>query len=284
MFRSLESGKEKRRNPFDKEDFLKDDIWGSTDRLGEILEDRETRDPHDNFFPDGPKRIALEGEIYYDKYNKKIYLGNRNGTWSIVNGLKEIETSLAGSAFIINSVSTGIGTVLGSIKDGARGLNDLKHFEASNFHPQGSYEFNKIVTSIEANKAFKFIKKEKVSTIINDGKIYVQGTAESVDALKSVVRVAKGLSVSAGLLGLVLSFEEYQNKKISGEILALDGAMTVLSFMGPGALVAGVYFILIRTDTKDKYFTHQPENIYDSAKVKKDNTRIEKPDFKFIAR
>lgn len=282
MFRSLESGKEKRRNPFDKEDFLKDDSWGRTDVLGKMLEDRETRDPHNNFFPDGPKRIALEGEIYYDKFSKKIYLGNKNGSWSIVNGLKEIETSLAGSAFIINSTLTGVGTVLGNIKDGGFALaNNLKSFEATSFHPQGSYEFNKIVTSIESNKIFKFIKKEKVSTIINDGKIYVQGTAESVSALKSIASVAKGLARFTGGVGVVLSFKEYQEKKISGEILLLDSVMTILSFSGPGALIAGVYFILIRTDTKDKYFNHQPEDIYESAKIKIDNTRIEKPDFKF---
>jgi hypothetical protein len=44
--------------------------------------------------------------------------------------------------------------------------------------------------------------------------------------------------------------------------------MTGLSFTGPGAFVTGVYFILIRTDTKDtkdKLFSHQPENIYESA-------------------
>lgn len=51
MFRSFESGKEKKRNPFDKDNFLKDDIWERRDVLGKILEARETTDPHKNFFP-----------------------------------------------------------------------------------------------------------------------------------------------------------------------------------------------------------------------------------------
>ncbi|MBF7091181.1 hypothetical protein IUY40_06480 [Flavobacterium sp. ALJ2] len=265
MFRQFESGKQKKRDPFDKEDFLKNDSWERTDVLGEMLEARETRDPHNNFFPDGPKRIALEGEIYYDKFNKKVYLGNKNGSWSIVNGLKEIKTSFAGSVFVVNSLLTGVGTTLGNITDSGFALADnLKSFEATNFHPQGTYEFNKIASGI------------------TDGKIYVQGTAESISALKTVAKVAKGLSRFAGGVGIYLSYKDYENKKISGEIFALDVAMTGLSFFGPGALIAGVYFILIRTDTKDKYFSHQPENIYDSAKVKIDNTRIDRQNFKFI--
>lgn len=281
MFRNLESGKEKRRNPFDKDDFLVDDIWERTDGLKKMLEDRETRDPHNNFFPDGPKRIALEGEIYYDKYNKKIYLGNKNGTWSIVNGLKEIETSLAGSAFIINSVSTGIGTILGNIESGAKGLAELSYFEAASFHPQGSYEFNKLVTEIETNKVLKYFKKDKVSKVINDGKIYVEGTAESVSTLKKIAYTAKGVGIAAGFLGIYLSYKDYKEKKISGEILTLDIVMTGLSFTGAGAFVAGVYFILIRTDTKDKYFDHKIESIYESAKIKIDKTSVGKPHYKF---
>ncbi|MBF7090355.1 hypothetical protein IUY40_02195 [Flavobacterium sp. ALJ2] len=264
MFRSLESGKEKRRNPFDKEDFLKDDSWERTDVLGKMLEVRETRDPHNNFFPAGPKRIALEGEIYYDKFSKKIYLGNRNGSWSIVNGLKEIQTNFAGSAFIINSALTGVGTVLGNIEATAEELTNLKHFEAMDFHPKGTYEFNKTVTGI------------------TDGKIYVKGTVESVSKLKNVANVAKGLGIGVGVVGFVLSYKDYQDKKISGEILFLDGVMTLLSFTGPGALIAGVYFILIRTDTKDKYFSHKTENIYDSAKMKIDNTRVDSKGYKLI--
>jgi hypothetical protein len=260
MFRQFKSGKQKKRNPFDKKDFLKDNIWERNDVLGKMLEKRKTRDPHNNFFPDGPKRIALEGEIYYDKFNKKVYLGNKNGSWSIVNRLKEIKTSFAETAFVVNSTLTGVGTVLGNITNTAFDLAELRNFEATNFHPQGTYEFNKIASGI------------------TDGKIYVQGTAESVSALKSVAATARALGVAAGFIGIMLSMEEYKQGKISGEILALDGVMTILSFTGPGAFVAGVYFILIRTDTKDKYFSHQPENIYESVKVKIDNTRVNKPD------
>jgi hypothetical protein len=267
MFRSLESGKAKERNPFDEEDFLKDDIWERRDVLGKMLDARGTKDPHDNFFPGGPSRIALEGEVYYSPIDKKIYLGNKNGSWKIVNGLKEVKTSFAGSAFIINSGFTGVGTALGNIKDSGFALaKDLKSFEATSFHPQGSYEFNKIASGI------------------TDGKIYVQGTTESVSALKSVANVAKGLGYTAGFVGIYLSYDEWKNKKISGEILLLDIAMTALSFTDPGVLVAGVYFILIRTDTKDKYFRHKTENIYDSAKVKIDKTGVYTPDFKFIGK
>ncbi|MDR7211786.1 hypothetical protein [Flavobacterium piscis] len=263
MFRSFESGKEKTRNPFDKSEFLKDDIWERKDVLGESLKSRKTKDSHNNFFPGGPNRIALEGEVYYSPIDKKIYLGHKNGRWSIVNGLKEVKTSFAGSAFVLNSAFTGVGTALGNIKDSGFDLAEFKNFEATRFHPKGTYEFNKIASGI------------------TDGKIYVQGTAESVSALKTIANVAEGLGYIAGFVGIVLSYQEWRNKKISGEILALDIAMTALSFSGPGALIAGVYFILIRSDTKDKYFNHQPENIYESAKVKLDNTRIDRPDFKF---
>lgn len=266
MFRNFESGKEKERNPFGKKDSFEDDIWGRRDKLWEMLENRKTNDPHDNFFSIGPKRIALEGEVYYSPIDKKIYLGNKNGSWSIVKGSKEVKTNFAGSAFVLNSVLTGLGTTLGNITNSGFELAELRNFEATSFHPKGTYEFNKIASGI------------------TDGKIYVQGTAESVSAVKSVARVAKGLGVSAGLLGIYLSYKEYEEKKISGEILALDIAMTILSFTGPGAFVAGVYFILIRTDTKDKHFNHQPENIYESAKVKIDNTRVNFKDFKLITK
>jgi hypothetical protein len=39
MFRSLESGKAKERNPFYEEDFLKDDIWERRDVLGKMLDE-----------------------------------------------------------------------------------------------------------------------------------------------------------------------------------------------------------------------------------------------------
>jgi hypothetical protein len=284
MFRSLESGKEKERNPFDKEDFLKNDIWERTDVLGKMLEARETKDPYENFFPDGPNRIALEGEVYYNPVNKKIYLGNKNGSWSIVNGLKEVKTSLTGTAFVVNSTLTGVGTVLGNVKGGAKELANIRNFEAMNFHPQESYEFNKLITEIETNKVLKYFKKDKVSSVINDGKIYIKGGAESVSILKSVATVAKTLGISAGLFGMVLSTEEYLNNKIPIEILALDGAMTILSFTGGGAFIAGVYFILIRTDTKEKHFDRKLENTYESAKVKIDNTRIDRQELKFITK
>jgi hypothetical protein len=274
MFRSFESGKEKERNPFDKNDFLKDDIWKKKDSLNKMLKARETTDPYDNFFSNAPHRIALEGEIYYSRVDKTVYLGKKDGSWSKIKGLKELNTSFAGSAFIINSVSTTVSTVLGNIKDGAKGLDGFRNFEAMSFHPQGSYEFNKLVTEIESNKVLQFFKNQKASSVINDGKIYIEGTAESVSALKSVTKVARGLGVAAGILGVALSVDDYRKKKISGEILALDIVMTAISFTGPGALIAGVYFILIRTDTKDKYFSHQPEDIYESAKVKIDNTRV----------
>nr|WP_199000567.1 hypothetical protein [Flavobacterium sp. ASV13] len=263
MFRNFESGKEKERNSFDRNDFFEDDIWARRDRLWEMLENRKTNNPHDNFFSSGPKRIALEGEVYYSPINKKIYVGKKNGSWAVVNGLKEIKTSFVGSAFIINSAFTGIGTTLGNIKNSGFDLAEFKNFEATSFHPKGTYEFNKIASGI------------------TDGKIYVQGTAESVSALRTIANVAEGLGYIAGFVGIVLSYEEWRNKKISGEIFALDIAMTVLSFSGPGALIAGVYFILIRSDTKDKYFNHQPENIYESVKVKIDKTRIDRPDLKF---
>lgn len=51
MFRNFESGKDKTRNPFDKSEFLKDDIWERKDVLGESLKSRKTKDPHNNFFP-----------------------------------------------------------------------------------------------------------------------------------------------------------------------------------------------------------------------------------------
>lgn len=50
MFRSFESGKEKERNPFDKSDFLKNDIWERKDVLGEKFKARQTGDSHNNFF------------------------------------------------------------------------------------------------------------------------------------------------------------------------------------------------------------------------------------------
>lgn len=266
MFRKLESGKERDRNPFDKSSFLNDDIWERKDTLGENLKSRKNNDPHDNFFSNAPKRIALEGEVYYSPVNKRIYLGNKNGSWSIVKGLKEVKTSFAGSAFVINSAFTGIGTALGNIKDSGYALAELKNFQATSFHPQGTYEFNRIASGI------------------TDGKIYVEGTAESVGALKNVARAARGLGYVAGFVGVVLSVKEYKEKKISGEILALDIAMTLLSFTGPGALIAGVYFILIRTDTKEKHFNHQPENIYDLSKVKIDNTRIDLKHYNVLAK
>jgi len=256
MFRSFESGKEKERNPFDKNDFLKDDIWEKKDGLNKMLKARETTDPHDNFFSNAPHRIALEGEIYYSRIDKTLYLGNKNGTWEKIRGLKEIKTSFVGSAFIVNSAFTGVGTALSNIKDGGFGLAKFKNFEATSFHPKGSYEFNKIASGI------------------SDGKIYVEGTAKSVSTLKNVAITAYALGVSAGIVGIALSYQDYKKKKISGEILALDIVMTVLSLTGPGAFPAAVYFILIRTDTKDKYFSHQPEDIYESAKVKIDNTRV----------
>lgn len=280
MFRNFESGKEKERNPFDRNDFFEDDIWARRDRLWEMLESRKTNDPHDNFFSSGPKRIALEGEVYYSPINKTVYLGNKNGTWKKITGLKEVQTSFAGSAFVINSTLTGIGTALTNITNSGFDLAELRNFEAMSFHPQGSYEFNKLVTEIETNIVLKHFKKDKVSSVINDGKIYIKGTAESASTLKNIATSAKWLGYSAGVLGVYLSYKDYQEDKISIEILALDTVMTGLSFTGPGAFVAGVYFILIRTDTKDKYFNHQPENINEAARVKIDNTRVDSKEFK----
>jgi hypothetical protein len=47
MFRSLGSGKEKKTNPFDKDCFLRDDIWERTAVLEKIL---KARDPYNDFF------------------------------------------------------------------------------------------------------------------------------------------------------------------------------------------------------------------------------------------
>lgn len=279
MFRNFESGKEKERKPFDRNDFFEDDIWARRDRLWEMLENRKTNNPHDNFFSSGPKRIALEGEVYYSPINKKIYVGKKNGSWAVVNGLKEVQTSFAGSAFIINSTLTTVGTVLGNIKGGAKELLEIRNFEAMSFHPQGSYEFNKLVTSIETNKFLPFIEHKKVSSIINDGKIYIKDV-ERVSALKKIAASAKWLGRGVGVFGVYLSYKDYQNDKISFEILALDAVMTGLSFTGPGSFVAGVYFILIRTDTKDNYFNHEPENISEEARVKIDNTRTDSNKYK----
>jgi hypothetical protein len=267
MFRNFESGKEKERNPFDRNDFFEDDIWARRDRLWEMLENRKTNDPHDNFFSSGPKRIALEGEVYYSPINKTIYVGKKNGSWAVVKGLKEVQTSFAGSAFIINSAFTGIGTALGNIKESGFALaDDLKSFEATSFHPKGSYEFNKIASGI------------------TDGKIYIQGTAKSISTLERIAYSAEGLGYAAGVFAFYLSYKEFRRNQISGEILALDGVMTILSFTGPGAFIAGVYFILVRTDTKDKYFNHESENIYESAKAKIDNTRVNFKHYKILTK
>jgi hypothetical protein len=138
--------------------------------VGKMLEKRETKDLHDNFFPGGPNRIALDCEIYYNPINKTIYTGNKDGHWSIINGLEGVETSFAGTVFVINSSLTTLGTVLGNIKGGANELLEIRNFEA----PQGSYEFDKLVTEIETNKVLRHFKKDKVSSVINDGKIYIK--------------------------------------------------------------------------------------------------------------
>ncbi|SHL25844.1 hypothetical protein [Flavobacterium chilense] len=305
MFRKVECGKEKKRDPFDKSDFLKENIWERKDTLSVKLKKRETKDHHDNFFSTVPHRVALEGEIYFSSADNKIYRGNKDGTWTQSSVLDEVivlnreeAKSNAQSAFVTSVIFTGIGVGLDEYIGGVKGSARLKGFEITSFHPQGSYEFNKIADAIThesiidkvkstftMEKDFKFDKIGNGTVgAISDGKIYVKGTAESVSALKSVARVAKGLGVSAGLIGIYLSYKEYEAKKISGEILALDIAMTILSFTGPGAFVAGVYFILIRTDTKDKYFSPKPENIYESAKVKIDKTQVYKQGVKFVSK
>ena len=104
--------------------------------------------------------------------------------------------------------------------------------------------------------------------------MYIEGTNESINALKNISKVARGLSYGAGVIGFALSYDEYHSKKKSGQLLALDGVMTVLSFTGAGAPISAVYFILIRTDTKDKYFAPKPEDVYELSRVKIDKTSV----------
>ncbi|WP_281322843.1 hypothetical protein [Flavobacterium aestivum] len=59
MFRRLESGKAKKRNAFDKEDFLKNNIWERKGTLGKMLDARSGNKPNIKF----PK-----GEGYEKKY------------------------------------------------------------------------------------------------------------------------------------------------------------------------------------------------------------------------
>ena len=59
---------------------------------------------------------------------------------------------------------------------------------------------------------------------------------------------------------------------ISGEILALDGIMTVVSFTGVGTIPALFYFVIIRSEAQ--YFPGIRNGVNDVRGVRVDNTRV----------
>ncbi|WP_316633433.1 hypothetical protein [uncultured Flavobacterium sp.] len=90
MFRDR-FGKSKNRSPFDN------DIWERKDAIGEMLEARKNNDRHDilfsihdNFFGDGPNKIAIEGELYFESKDNTIYRGNSDGSWTKATQLSEV--------------------------------------------------------------------------------------------------------------------------------------------------------------------------------------------------
>lgn len=79
MFRNFKSGGKKQRNPFDREDFLKNDIWETKSVLEKMLDARKTSDFNQNLFSN---RSLKDTESYNtEKYsnNDLLRLANLYG-------------------------------------------------------------------------------------------------------------------------------------------------------------------------------------------------------------
>lgn len=221
------------------------------------------------WYPDGNGNFNKAGTNYFTDQEGNIGENLPNITISSKNGSTKnasliqnhvyanssYYSSLAPAHFT-NLAFTGAGIGLSSFLKKIDALSDLKNFNATSFNPEGTYEF-----------------MTKTRSVINDGRIYEQGTAEAVTNLK-ILSNLKYVNYGAGALSFGLSVIEYRENKISGAVLAIDGAMGLVSFTGVGTPFAAVYFVLIRSDTKDKHFIHKPESIYNNARVQIDNTRV----------
>ena len=80
--------------------------------------------------------------------------------------------------------------------------------------------------------------KQKTIRVVN---------TELRSSIRTLSKSVQGLGYGAGAVGFLISVDEYNRNQISGELLALDGVMTVVSFAGPvGASMGAFYFIVVR--------------------------------------
>lgn len=132
------------RNPFDKDNFMSDDIWKRKDVIGEMLEARKSRNgfdlfsSSDNFFADGPNRRATEGELYFESKDNTIYRGNRDGSWTKATQLSEVVVKHLVS---IGIKSDGI-RVFGFGADPIAGSGNIKNDRGSGSIDTPGHDFN----------------------------------------------------------------------------------------------------------------------------------------------
>lgn len=139
MFRQSE------RNPFDKNEFMKDDIQERKDFFGKMLDARKTKShydtifsPRDNFFSTGPKRSATEGELYFDSNDNTIYRGNRDGSWTKATQLSEVVvTNLIGRIVKSDAIR-----VFGFGGDAVAGSGNLRNDRGSGSIPSPGHDLN----------------------------------------------------------------------------------------------------------------------------------------------
>ncbi|KQO21710.1 hypothetical protein ASF10_13250 [Flavobacterium sp. Leaf82] len=132
------------RNPFDKDDFMNNDIWKRKDAIGEMLEARKSKNSFDhfsssnNFFADGPNRRATEGELYFESKDNTIYRGNRDGSWTKATQLSEVVVKHLVS---IGIKSDGI-RVFGFGADPIAGSGNIKNDRGSGSIDTPGHDFN----------------------------------------------------------------------------------------------------------------------------------------------
>lgn len=110
-------------------------------------------------------------------------------------------------------------------------MADLKNFEIKNFTIGNNYQTQKLGP------------KSK----INNGKLYEEGTEETLKKLRYIKTGVKIVKFGVPVAGFAYSLYEFDRGDIGGELLALDGVMTGVGFTGLGAPISATYFIVFRS-------------------------------------
>ena len=191
--------------------------------------------------PDGgctkcPKNANVGDSYNHSDYGDLAYSvdGAGNGFWSTADGttiLNDVEVGPGAKISGIDPIlALGIDLKSGSFIKNIDKMADLKNFEIKNFTIGNNYETQKLGPK----------------SIINNGKLYEEGTEETLKNLKYLKNGVKIVKFGVPVVGLAYSGYEWTRGDISGELLALDGVMTGVGFTGFGAPISAVYFIGIR--------------------------------------